>query len=1421
MQRYRFNYRLLFGVVGGSVFVAAVAFFLVHPWQVDRKASWFLERANQAFEENDLRVAYDYQYKYVRYRSEEEEARVKLANIAADISDLDDVTREEIGTALGVLDDTVRRTSDAKLRRRLADMQIRIGRPQAALVHIQELLYEEPDNTEFQSLRVKALFLTKDFPRARELGYGLIGYDKQTKEFDAEKATAADQIEIYGLLAAILYEKSNTRDLSRRVIDRLVEVNPDSSEAHLKRSVFLYQVAETEEAGISLDRAYELAPTDSAVLLRKGKIALEEKEYDTAREFFDKALELYPEKIELYRLQALTEISRKRYEEAIAILDQGISRSDSRRSFQLRSLKIDLLFETKNLSAVKEEIDTLAKVKFIQNSALQPLVEFQRARIKLKEGNWAEAARELNRVRPLLIASPNEQLRAGFLLGMAYEKLGKFDLALESYNLVLQTQSKHAPAMAGRSRMRKRIRPGDIPNSNEQSLSQLVKEMLARPEDQQDWQQLDEKLVEISKKRDQPEYNLELQRAQVFLDRKMYSDAARLIQSARKLEPENALVRFAEVQLILSSPSGGPKQALDQLNKTVESFGPSIRSRTHRIEILLALGEEDVVEKLRALVDGTEEWDTNQQVQLLKSLAVAFQRLNLSADALKYMNRASKLAPNDLPLRMRLFDFAIQLRDEDAVREAQKQILEAVGNKSDATYIFTEVKRRLLGYSLEKVTREEMLEARGMLDTALRQRAEWSDLHVLYGQLLILLNEDMDLALQHLDDALKYGPANVGAVGLQTQILAKNGRFQEARKAMDRLPMAIRSKLLGTTEAEILLATGDKEGAYEAAKIFAQTQPDVVKTLKWFAKLAQQAGKLDSAAEAYEKSTALYPGDIDNWSQLLGIYVTQRKAGKVVEVFRRAQLSLDAEFLPILAAKAFELRGQWQHAEKIYLAGFSGRYEEVAIARHLADFYLRWSPSDPSYRQKAGTFINQILRATYEGKIPPDHPQAAWARIQAARQLAATKKYQDALKAQQLIEQGAVDGQLSVADRILLAEILASLNDPVSQGKSVRLLTELHENRQLQKKGILLLAQLLRNANQWERCEELILDSISTFGADVQVGSSYINMLIDRGDYTDARRRIIRLKQLDPQGTSYVPLQAKLAFEEGDKVLVRNTLIPLLPKNLKGALDANQLQAVRAAAHLATRCGDLELAEKLFQLLVTHPPKDRFELVQFQAMHGDTEKAMVEMKKLFPKQIDQVLALAAQMLRSRRDELGDRYVSDINRMSSMALRDDPDSAKRLLLKAELLEIQQNYQKSVEAYDKLLARDDVPVRIQAAAKNNLAFLLALLGERLEEAERFVEQAMEFFGPIDALLDTLALVKMASGQYDSAVIDLKLAVTVGRDPVKYYHLARAQLLAGDKEGALETWKVAKELGIDKTKLPLLEQPSYEKLEAELGP
>jgi Tfp pilus assembly protein PilF len=266
-------------------------------------------------------------------------------------------------------------------------------------------------------------------------------------------------------------------------------------------------------------------------------------------------------------------------------------------------------------------------------------------------------------------------------------------------------------------------------------------------------------------------------------------------------------------------------------------------------------------------------------------------------------------------------------------------------------------------------------------------------------------------------------------------------------------------------------------------------------------------------------------------------------------------------------------------------------------------------------------------------------------------------------------------------------------------------------------------------------------------------------------------------------------------------------------------LDKKQLDAVLMVSRLATEHKQYDLAAQLYPLYIQRTKEGVLEYARFLALHGDPAKAMEILKQAFPQAMDEVLQICAEMLRTKRAEIGDKFDAEVDTMMAAALRDDPESVRRMLLEAEILETQTKYEESVAKYDIVLKRDDVPRMMRAAAMNNLGFLLTLLNQRTEEAEDLINQALEVYGPVSDILDTRAVVRMARKDYDAAVEDMSLATSLSSDPVKFYHFAQANLLAGNDQAALKAWEQAQKLGFTKEKLPVLEQPSFQQFKGKI--
>jgi tetratricopeptide (TPR) repeat protein len=1422
MQMYRINYRLLIGLFVGSIVLSIVLYF-TWKWQVNRKANWYRERSQLALENDDQLEAFDYLKKFVKLRREDEEALVELADIAAELAVMEGISREDRGSALGVLSDTVRRTGDPGLRRKLADWQFLYGRPQDAITQIKELLIES-DDPELQSLYVRALFRARDYNNAIDEAFKSIGYNTLTKEFDGEIAVA-DQPELYSTLASALVTQRKDIDLARRVIDQMATLNPDSAIAHLEKSKFLHGREEKEEAATELDRAFQLDPESTDVLYRKAEVDFIEKNYEDARRIANEGIELFPDEMRYYHLLARNELFSKQYDEAIAVLNRAIKNFGEKRSFQFMLLKIDVLLSKEDLDGAGDIVRDLEKLNL---SGMQPMVDYQRARIMILQGKFAQAVLELEKVRPQLALFGRTQAIAGLLLGEAYEKLGKPDLARRVFEIV--ADSKALPAgdslrstiLAKIQRINLRLGLGrEVEDS---SFNSMIQQILDRPEENQNWQEIDAYIEELVEKRDLTEVQHKLLRAEVFLKREMLKEAKDMIREAARLDPEDVNVRFAAVRLLLKDLPDGPPTALKQLKKIEETFGDSFTSRSLMVEALTAIGGEDLQEQLHELTAGTEDWTNTDQMRLLATIGLKFLHLNEVEEGVLYLSKAAEIEPSNLPIRIQLFDIAFQQHDDEAMRTAQEKILELVGSKKDGIYVLSEVKRRLVGYKGDEESRIGLLEAQRMLDEALKKRPEWHELHILYGQLLVVLGEDADLAMKHLDQALKYGRPDAKAVALLVKLLTQRGDVRQAQEKMELIPAASRGLLLGRVEAAILLFSGELEPAFESAQAEVGRNPNNASTQAWFAEISERTNNLDVAATAYRRASELNPSDHNSWMKLAGLHARRQDLIELENSMRDAALALDPEYLPLLQVKSFELRNSFSSAEGIYINLFKDRLDDPATLQRLANFYLVWSQRDENDENvvpKAATYLNRILRSAYEGELKNDDPIVLWARENASRLLGATGDYQDSLKAQRLLEQGSVDGNVPKNSLPLYGEILSSRRDPVSLLSAIDILSAQNQKGQLNKAQLLLLANLYARTNNWKKGKPLMVDALSRYGADPDVWSTYITLLIGRGEYKTASQRLKRFAEIAGDSTQVFQLRTRLAYERGEQVEVRRLLQSMLPPNLGPStpLDEQQLNILRAIGGMAVQYEEYEFAEQLFRLYVSRKPEGAFDLVTVTALYGDAEQAMTAMKQLVKENPEACARLAIQMVRQRRTEFGNQFDDAVSELVLSVWKESPDASGRMSLRAEMYEVMEKYDEAIQAYEEIIGRDDMLPVVHAAASNNLAYILALRNQKLDIANQRIDEAIEILGPLADLLDTRAVIQMARNEFDQAVEDMTLSLSIDPTAVKYYHMARAQALAGDEEKAIEAWGKANEMEISVESLPLIERPGFQETKKQI--
>jgi tetratricopeptide (TPR) repeat protein len=923
-----------------------------------------------------------------------------------------------------------------------------------------------------------------------------------------------------------------------------------------------------------------------------------------------------------------------------------------------------------------------------------------------------------------------------------------------------------------------------------------------------------------------------------------FQEARAALDAAHKREPDDLAIQLAAPRVLMFEPGKGPEKALMLLDNMLAANQKKGREETLpfrllRLDLLFAQRSEQVVSQLLAATEGIDKWQPQAQAAVWAEVGAKLERLGQLPDAAMCMEKAAKLAPGLLQHRVALFELALKQGDDDAMRAAQKQILELVKSEADPDYAITEAKRLMFAFAANQITKDELQKARTILDAAIKQRPTWANLHVTSGQLALLLEKDTARALKDLDVALENGASNLQALNLQVRLLAELGRFPEARERMKLIPAANWTALLDRNAANVLRAVGEHDLAVDEARKLVDANPQDTSAKVWFAEIATAAKQEEEAEKALQDAVALRPSDPDLWTALLNFYMFNNRAEDVESTLRQAQLELDEEYLTLLTAQQHRLFGRFPQAETILLSAYRDRMDELAVAQRMAEFYLAWGdhmdrlrqtlaeqgapreqwPAPGSLQQdRAKPYLNRILRAANEGRAPHTDPNVSWARRKAAGLLSLSGDYQDSLKAERLLA-GAVESNVATTEgQDLLVEVLNRRGDPASRERIIALLKQIQQQRVLTPQQELLLGKALNDVGQWDECQDHMEAAVTRHPDDPALRVAFVEMLIERREFSAADRWLSRLTNLPSAAIAIPQLRIHLAAARGDKAEARKQLEALTP-DLR-VLNAKQLQVIRALASLADDVGDHEYALKLMQVVAGREPGNELALAQFVALYGDLDAGLSMLAEQFQNDMDAVLGIAVNVLRARRAEDPAKIDEAVNRMVGQARRDDPDAARRMVMEAETLEVQEKFDEAIAAYKRILARDDVPKDVRAATLNNLAFLLAMTKQELDFALKSVDEAIEIIGPISDILDTRALVHFHRGDYAAAVKDLQLAVKMQTTASKYFHLAEALLGAGDEAAALAAWEEAEARGISADAVPAVEREDFEAAQRKIG-
>jgi tetratricopeptide (TPR) repeat protein len=166
---------------------------------------------------------------------------------------------------------------------------------------------------------------------------------------------------------------------------------------------------------------------------------------------------------------------------------------------------------------------------------------------------------------------------------------------------------------------------------------------------------------------------------------------------------------------------------------------------------------------------------------------------------------------------------------------------------------------------------------------------------------------------------------------------------------------------------------------------------------------------------------------------------------------------------------------------------------------------------------------------------------------------------------------------------------------------------------------------------------------------------------------------------------------------------------------------------------------------------------------------------------------------------------------DISRVRTLIQKYAPKGSDLLMEEAALCNLEGNYSKAIEYYERVIARDPKNV----LAINNYAFLLAFHSNKYTEALDWIRRAKSQSKPEPVLFDTEGIILIRSGNPDAAVELLLDAVTDSPTASSFFHLAQAYSQSGKRHEAMIELAKARKIGLRSSDLHALERETYQNL------
>ncbi|HEV3162523.1 MAG TPA: tetratricopeptide repeat protein [Isosphaeraceae bacterium] len=1394
----KLNGRLLL-VLAGAATVLGISVHLLHRMQVTRTSKALILQAERAEKEGDLDRAEAFLSRLLALEPANVQGLIRYGRVLERRS-----TAGPIRERLFQVYERILRFEPSRrdIRRRVAELAMD---PKAALYadarhHLEILLHGAPENEQVE--------LTYLIGRCQEESGQLEGNDGAQALYERAAKLEPKRVDVAERLANLLRTQARDPKRADQVMDGLVAASGQSAAAYLARSRYRQKFT-IPGATDDVAHALALAPENADVLLAAAKSSLAQGDKGGARGHLRRALELYPRNAELYQNLAELELGDGRTEDAAACLLQGARAVPD--DLDLKWTLADVLVQVGKVDDALKVLDELRK------AAVRPeLLAYLDGRLRMGRGEWSRAIKSFEEARPELAAQRETRelaKRTLLMLAECYDRLGNADqrytalsqavaIELVPDPLWVSARLGLASALVGLNKIDEAIeqyrivlprQPGaSLAIARLQIYQNLYRSAADRPSH---WQEVDRILSDLE--RSAPDSaEVAVLRAEILAAKGELASARALLEKAIARRPDQVDLWVALSGL--ASREAKPEAALAVLDDAQRRVGDILKLRLARADYWAQQGGALAPKALAQLDQGVEAFSAEDRSRLGHELARAYAQIGDDRQAVRLWTRLAQQQPDDLNVRLILFDHALRAGDESAAERFLEQIRRIEGEEG-ALWRYGQARLLIRHVDKEPGNLAPLAEARALLSRAATLRPAWSRVPLAEAEIDELEGNPGGAINSYLRAIVSLGERNPLAIRRTVELLNQHQRFDQAVLLIQTLQREGRpiSGDLQRLAANISYQTQDYSHALELAEKSVSENSEDYRELLWLGQLRAAAGR--PALGALQRAVSLAPEAPETWLALILYLAKTDRKDEAKVALQSAECKLSKEQAPLVLAQGYEAIGNVDQARELFQAALAARPDDIPILRSLAGFHLR-----SGRLREAEPLLQRII------DIKGATEDVAWARRMLPLIMAAAGDRQRSLKALEVL--GLVDAtgavrlsaSASPEDLRASARSLALQPSRTRRREAITILEELINRQSASEQDKFLLAQLYEFDRNWEKSHHQMLALVQAHPKEPAYLIYFTLALLRHDRIDEALGYLDKLDQVAPQQPGTIEIKARV-FQARHKDTEAVAL-------LKKFASENKSQ-VGPIARLLEDLGQASAALEMYRTYASQSgrPEATLVLAAFLGRQGRVREALDLCDALWPKTSPELVSnTAVTILYGTKGGDEAQYVRVEKRLQD-AIAKAPEKVSIQFDLANLRCLQGRYDEAESILRRLHERG----KGQSGPLNNLAWMLAVQGTKQTEALSLINQAIELYGETPDLLDTRALVHLAMGQHEVAAHDLEDAIVAGPSAETYLHLARAYLADGRRSDADEALRRANSSGLKVGTLHPLERKSYDLL------